>query len=260
MSTRRAVIAPHGTGRRKARGGWKVLGRVLWLALLVEVGAALYTSPAFRVHQVTVEGLRLTRPEEVVQAMELGERSNWLFLSPSRLAHRVQRLPAVAEVVVARRLWANLHVRVFERQPRALLRTSGGSYWIDMRGVPFWKTDERAGLAEIVVQAPLTVRLGQPVSHRAVQAALDILDRHAREYGLPVLQIVVDREGNLCLNMKGGLPRVKLGDSTGLARKMACAAELWQQPELVQQAEYLDVSYVEKPVWKPRRSGKGAAQ
>ncbi|MCS6949000.1 MAG: FtsQ-type POTRA domain-containing protein [Armatimonadota bacterium] len=260
MTRRRASAGAAWEMPRTRRNNWRLLQRVLLLLLLAEVGAAVWSSPIFWVREVTVEGIALTRPEEVVHVMRLGERNNWVFLSPSRLAQRLQSLPAVADAVVARRIWGKVSVRVFERQPLALLRTTKGSYWIDARGVPFWRTEQAAGLPEIHVQAPFSVTLGRAVSNKSVQSALEILYRYVPEHHLPVAQIVVDREGNLCLNMKGRLPRVKIGDSTGLARKMARAAELWQQPQLVQQAEYLDVSYVDKPVWKPRANGKGAAQ
>lgn len=258
MTQRRVTVSARTVARRAERSVWRAFKRVLVMLLIAEVGVALWSSPLFWVKQVTVEGIALTRPEDIIRAMGFSERSNWLFLSPSRLADGVQRLPTVADVVVARRLWGRLSVRVFERQPLALLRTTGGSYWVDAQGVPFWKTEQGAGLPEIWVQAPLAVTLGRPLSNKSVQAALEILYRYVLKHPLPVAQIVVDREGNLCLNMRRGFPRVKLGDGTGLARKMACAAELWRQPQLIQRAEYLDVSYVEKPVWKPRGRGKGA--
>jgi cell division protein FtsQ len=174
----------------------------------------------------------------------------------SRIARRIQRLPTVTDAVVSRGLPGKVYVRIFERRPLALLLAANGGYWVDERGVPFWKTERASGLPTIRMERPLSVVPGRAVQNKSVQTAIEILYRYVPEYRLPVVQIVVDREGNLCLNMREGLPLVRIGDGTGLPQKMMRIAELWAQPQIVHQAEYLDVSCVEKPVWKPRRKGK----
>lgn len=254
----RVTAVKHQTERRAKRSAWRTVRSLLLLVLLGEVGTAMWRSPALCVRQVVVEGIALTRPEQVVREMRIGNGDSWVFLPTSRIAHRIQCLPTVAEAVISRGMPGKVTVRVFERQPVALLLTSNGGYWVDERGVPFWKTEQAKGLPTIRVDTPLPVVLGRAVRNKPVQTALEILHRYVPEYQLPVAQIVVDREGNLCLNMREGLPLVKIGDSTGLPQKMMRTAELWTQPQIVQQAEYLDVSCVDKPVWKPREKGKGA--
>lgn len=254
----RGVAIRHQAERRAKRSVWRVVRGLLLLVLLAEVGAAMWRSPAFSVRQVIVEGTALTPPEQVVHEMRLGNRDSWVFLPISRIAHRIQRLPTVAEAGVSRGMLGKVVVRVFERQPVALLRTADGGYWVDERGVPFWKTEQAQGMPTIRVEAPLPVALGQAIRSKSVQTALEVLCRYCPEYQLPVAQIVVDREGNLCLNMREGWPLVKIGDSTELPRKMMRTAELWAQPQIVQQAEYLDVSCVDRPVWKPRERRKEA--
>ncbi|MCL6476162.1 MAG: FtsQ-type POTRA domain-containing protein [Firmicutes bacterium] len=244
--------------KRPKRNVWRAWKSFLLVVLLAEVALAMWTSPAFSVKQVTVDGINLTLPEQVMRKSHIRRGSSWVFLSPSRIAQRLQELPTVAEAVVSRGLPGRVYIRVFERQPVALLTAAGSSSWIDARGVPFWKTNRAGQLPEIRVEMPLTITLGRPVQNKPVQTALEILYRYVPEYQLPVTQIVVDREGNLCLNMKRGLPQVKIGDSVALPQKMLRTAELWTQPQIVQQAEYLDVSCVDKPVWKPRARGKGA--
>jgi len=147
---------------------------------------------------------------------------------------------------------------VFERQPVALLCTGDGAYWVDERGVPFWQPEAKSVLPAIRVETSLKVVMGRAINHDGVQSALEILCRYLPKYPLPVAEITVDREGNLCLNMRGGLPHVRIGDGAELSQKMVRTAELWSHPQIVRQAEYFDVSCVDKPVWKPRATAKGA--
>lgn len=256
MNTRSVTIRHTSTPQAK-RSGWRALRFVLTVALVVEVGIALWRSPALSIKDVYVEGVVLTAPEQVVQVARIDEGCSWIALAPSKIEQRLRRLPTVAEAVVSRGLWGRVHIRIFERQPVALLCTPAGSYWVDARGVPFWKTKQAGGLPVVRVDAPLQVVLGKIVHNRSVRSALEILTRYLPEYPLPIAQITVDREGNLCLNMRDGLPPVRIGDGTALSEKMMRTAELWTHSQIVQQAEYLDVSCVDRPVWKPRHRGKG---
>ncbi len=244
--------------QRPKRKVWRAWKSFLVVILIVEVVMAMWTSPAFRVQHVFVDGIHLTPPEQVMRESHIRRGSSWVFLSPSRIAQRLKELPTVAEAVVSRGMLGRIYIRVFERQPVGLLIAAGSSSWVDARGVPFWKTNQAGQLPVIRAEMPLNITLGRPVQSKPVQTALEILYRYVPKYQLPVTQIVVDREGNLCLNMKRGLPQVKIGDSMALPQKMLRTAELWTQPQIVQQAEYLDVSCVDKPVWKPRARGKGA--
>lgn len=249
---RRAPEAP------SKRSGWKKLRSLLALALLVEVAAALRFSPAFAIREVRVEGIRLTTPTQVIQAARVADGSNWLLLHRAQISRRLEQVPTIAEAVVSYGMPGKVKIRVFERQPVASLRTADRAYWVDELGVPFWQSDGSVVMPTIRVEAPLKVVLGRPITNASVKSALEIIGRYLPEYPLPVAEITIDREGNLCLNMKGGLPPVRLGDGTALADKMILTAELWTQSQVVQQAEYFDVSCVEKPVWKPREGAKGA--
>lgn len=256
MSTRSTTVR-HTSVPQAKRRGWRALRFVLTVALVVEVGIALWRSPALSVKEVYVDGIVLTAPEQVVQVARIDEGCSWTALVPSRIEQRLRRLPTVAEAVVSRGLIGRVHIRIFERQPVALLYTSTGSYWVDARGVPFWKTKQAGGLPVVRVDTPLQVVLGEVVRNKSVQSALEILTRYLPEYPLPIAKITVDREGNLCLNMREGLPPVRIGDGTALSEKMMRAAELWTHSQIIQKAEYLDVSCVDRPVWKPRHRGKG---
>lgn len=255
MSQRKpAVRRPQ--GQRAKHGVLGLFRLILMLALCVEVLVALWRSPALCIRDVYVEGIALTSPQQIVQGAHIADGRSWLFFIPSRVAQRLQQLPTVADVVVARSLPGRVTIRVFERQPVALLATPAGSYWLDAQGVAFWRTERANGLPVIRLDTSVPVVPGRIVRNRSVQAGLEILIRYLPEYPLPIAQITVDREGNLCLNMKDGHPPVRIGDSTSLSEKMMRTAQLWMHPEIVKQAEYLDVSCVEKPVWKRRRGSK----
>lgn len=233
------------------RNGWRSLRFMLTLALVMEVMVSAAYSPALSVREVSVEGIALTTPEQVIEKARITDGSSWVLLAPSRITSRLQQLPTVTEVVVSRSLPGKVRIRVFERQPVAQLSTPTGSYWVDARGVVFWKTIQAEGLPVIEVSATLRVSLGQVVQNKSVQSALEILTRYLPEYPLPIARITVDREGNLCLSMRDGLPPVKIGDGSALSEKMMRTAELWAHTQIIQQAEYLDISCVDRPVWKP---------
>lgn len=255
MSQRKPTVR-RPQGQRAKHGVLGLFRLLLVLALCVEVLAALWRSPALCIRDVYVEGIALTSPQQIVQGALIADGRSWLFFMPARVAERIQQLPTVADVVVARSLPGRVTIRVFERQPVALLATPEGSYWLDAQGVAFWKTERANGLPVIRLETRVPVVLGRVVGNRSVQAGLEILVRYLPEYPLPIAQITVDREGNLCLNMKDGHPPVRIGDSTSLSEKMMRTAQLWMYPEIVKQAEYLDVSCVEKPVWKRRQGSK----
>ncbi len=244
--------------RRPRRNPWRSLRSLLLLVLLVEVVLALRFSPAFAIREVRVEGIHLTSPAQVVQAARIADGSNWVILHRSEIARRLERLPTVEEAVVSYGMIGRVTVKVFERQPVAVLCTPAGVYWVDARGIPFWQPKDTGALPRIRVQTSLPVGMGRVVRDEGVQSALEILCRYLPEYPLPIAEITVDPDGNLCLNMKGRFPQVRIGDGTALSEKIMRIAQLWSQPQLVQHAEYFDVSCIDKPVWKPRGSAKEA--
>lgn len=251
------------SARLVTRGkGRKPVGLLVWLrralltVLVAEVGLALWSSPAFRIDTVRVEGTRLTSSAEVIKTLRVQSQSSWVFFSTGRATRRLQQLPTVAEALVWRQPIGDIRVKIFERQPVAHLQTPSDAYWLDSRGIAFWRTGSAKGLPVIRLEEPLPITPGQPVAERSVQAALEVLCRYAPRHLLPVTKVEVDREGNLCLNMKEGKPQVRIGDSRSLEQKMERIAQLWAHPQIVQRAEYLDVSCVEKPVWKPRGGGR----
>lgn len=255
MSARGAVVRSR-ADKRTGRRVWHTLRILLIVVLAAEVCLAVRYSPALRVKEVHVEGIALTSPQQIVQTANIP--TSWVALGPSQIARRLQQLPTVDEALVSRGMPGEVRIRVFERRPVALLCTDNGSYWVDARGVPFRATKQADGLYVISVEGPLRVVLGQAMRNESVQAALEILLVHLPKYPLPVAQITVDREGNLCLNMRDGLPGVRMGNSAALPQKLQCAVQMWIRPEIARRAEYFDVSCVEKPVWKPRQEGKGA--
>lgn len=252
MSTR---LVTRGKGK-KSVGFLVWLRRLLLTVLVAEAGLVLWSSPPLRVDTVRVEGARLTSQAEVIKAIPVQRQSSWALFSTRRAARRLQQLPTVAEALVWRQPIGVVRVKIFERQPAAHLQTPTDACWLDSRGIAFWRTASANGLPVIRVERPLPIILGQPVTERSVQAALEVLCRHAPKHLLPVTKVEVDREGNLCLNMKEGKPQVRIGDSRSLEQKMERTAQLWAHPQIIQHAEYLDVSCVEKPVWKPRWGGR----
>src|SRR5688500_10945839 len=122
--------------------------------------AAVYL---LRVDEVKVTGARTLSPRTVVEASGLrpGDRILWERLSVAE--RRVERLPAVADVVAERSLPGTVILRIREREPVARLDTAP-TLGVDAEGMVFELGDRE-------VKAVLTGWEGRALPGRRVDRA-----------------------------------------------------------------------------------------
>lgn len=122
---------------RLRRPGWKVLGVLLLVAIVVSAPrwgtAALSRLAFFRVRQVEVRGTMYLPPQDVAARLRVDTLvSVWDELEPLRA--RVMGHPQIADVRISRRLPGTIVVTIDENLPVALVATRRGMQPFDSAG------------------------------------------------------------------------------------------------------------------------------
>ncbi len=142
---------PTRSGLRQARRGgfWKRMLGLLGLAVVGVLGVSFaLTNPTFRVQQVNVEGTQNQMLEQSIEQMGVQDQ-NIFLLDTQALTTRIDALPVVASVDVAKQLPNHLTVTVMERIPVLLWQTKQGTYSVDKSGVVIAPASETAGAAHL---------------------------------------------------------------------------------------------------------------
>ncbi len=149
--------------KRKVRGG-----RVLLLtALLLLAGTGLYRflgGALFTLRRFHISGNERARTEEILTALAPWKAGNLVTLDLAPLASRLQRLPWIERVTLAKKFPDGLSVRVAERKPVALLREGGRLFFLDARGIPIAPYDARSDHAEYVLVTGERAALAEAVA------------------------------------------------------------------------------------------------
>ena len=266
--TTEAARAPKKRARRH-RNWNRILRRVCAVALLVEVGWALFFNPYLRVTRVRIEGAQTVPVAQVFAEARVPNAGNILWLALRQPF--VQRLDADPVVDHAARrvgLPDTLILQVWERQPYATLAAAGRFWLMDRRGVPYRTLDGpypglplvsvHDGAVQGVPVSADTVVLGRPFGGDWLRQTYALIALLARHPSLEPTKIVVDKNANLGLN-RGDSLQILLGQPEALAQKVALAqaAVTADGGDLARRAAYIDVSCPDQPVWKPRAEPSG---
>jgi POTRA domain-containing FtsQ-type protein len=242
------------------------LQMILRLALVALAGQGLWTafhSPRLRVRRVEVIGADRLGAERVRQLAGLPLGRNIFCLNLYRAHVKVEREPLVASAEVSRALPDAIRILVRERRPVFVVAHAGQFYEVDGEGVLFRRIPRpipKIPLLALTRVGPLAV--GQRVRADIMKPALACLEQTAADR-LRLWKINVDGPHELCLNMKvpsgshmpGKTLRVRLGRSDDLALKLADARKvLAGRPQVVEEAQYLDVSCAGRPVYMAQAS------
>jgi cell division protein FtsQ len=122
---------------RLHRPGWKILGAIFLLALIMAAAWGTRTAARqmafFRVRSVEIRGVRYLPPAEVLSRLKVDTlMSLWDDVEPLR--ERVRHHPQVSGVTITRRMPGTLVVTVQENQPVALIQGTGGLLPYDSLG------------------------------------------------------------------------------------------------------------------------------
>ncbi|HKF44224.1 MAG TPA: FtsQ-type POTRA domain-containing protein [Thermoanaerobaculia bacterium] len=131
------------------------IGRALLFAAFLLVSAAGLTrflgGSLFALKRFEIAGNERTRTEEVLKALDSWRSANLVLLNLSPVAAKIQQLPWIAGVTLAKKFPDGLSIRVTERVPVALLREGSGLFLLDAMGAPIAPYDSRADRAEYVL-------------------------------------------------------------------------------------------------------------
>lgn len=132
---------------------------VLCVVVAVAVGTTgwfLVNSSVFALRYVTVQGTSRLTPTEVLNAASVRQGTSLVRLDPGAVAHRVERLPQVAEAMVSRHWPHGLLIHVIERTPAAVVVSGGHVQLLDASGVAFASVASAPpGLVKVDVAAPV---------------------------------------------------------------------------------------------------------
>jgi len=154
---------PIRSGLRQAhRGGfWKRFLGLFGLAVVAVLGVSFaLTSSTFQVQQVNVVGTQNSLLVKSIQHMGVQDQ-NIFLLDAAALTARIDTLPEVASVDVAKQLPNHLTITIAERVPVLLWQTKQGTYSVDKSGVVIAPASETAGTAHLLTVVDL--RTGEAV-------------------------------------------------------------------------------------------------
>ncbi len=254
---------------RRHRDWHRILRRVCAVALLAEVGWALFFNPYLRVTKVRVEGAQTLPIEQIYAEARVpgGDNIFWMALR-QKFVERLESDLVVDHASRRIELPDTLVLRVWERQPYVTLAVGGRFWLLDAHGVPYRTLDEPdPGLPAVTIGGaavqgnpvtPDTVALGRPLQGDWLRQTFALLNLLAKRQSLGGAKIEVDQNANLCLN-RGDNLQILLGQPESMAQKVALAqaAVAADGGELARRAAYIDVSCPGQPVWKPRPDAEG---
>jgi cell division septal protein FtsQ len=125
------------------------------LAVVAVLGVSFaLSSPTFQVQQVNVVGTQNSLLVQSIQHMGVQDQ-NVFLLDAVALTTRIDTLPEVASVDVAKQLPNHLTITVTERVPVLLWQTKQGTYSVDKSGVVIAPASETAGTTHLLTVVDL---------------------------------------------------------------------------------------------------------
>jgi hypothetical protein len=210
----------------KVRQAWRatrvrLLGAALLAALLALLGHLFFSYPASGVDTLNV-----------------------FWISPRKAAAAIEALPGIREASVQASLPANVRIRVQEREPLLIWRTSAGDLWLDSEAVALPYGADPAGATFVVDSSGQAYQPNDRVNPTVVTSVqmLQAAFPDARIYYYQA------HEG-LSFQSPEGWP-IQIGTSQDIARKVAVLQAL--RTKLQEQGiepYYIDLRLVDHPVY-----------
>lgn len=202
----------------------------LALLVVVAVYAFLY-SPVFQLEKVTIDGLEQLTRERVLEAIGL-EVGDVRWQNPAaEIERRLQDLPLVQTAAVAWRVPGELHIRIAERQPLAILPYYNYFLQVDVTGriLSLQPTLLATDLPLVTGVALPMSTLGTTLEDAGLKAALHFIWYLPAPWRQQVGEVHVgDRRGLLVYGGDGEL--VLVGDpASDVAERAAALVAVWEQ-------------------------------
>lgn len=238
-----AMVAPSPAATAWAKApAWVLLAGSVWVLL------SLFTNARFRVTEVTLDGARLVRREDVLRVASVVGRSIFDIRAQQIERNLEQGSGLIEEATVRCRLPNQVSITLLEREA-ALIWESGGRYWwIDAEGAVLGPTE---GAGTMPVLHDINGFAPDPGEHIA-----GVPWRLAHELwaALPAIEAFdYTREHGLVLYVTSGEWPVYLGHRGDARLKVAL---LWRLVEELNamgvDVEYIDLRNEARPTYKVR--------
>ncbi len=240
--------------RRMKQRQVETWNRMWVVALVALLGLGLFTSPLFSVRSLRISGAAKVDDAVVRRAARYLIGANFLRARFDRLESALRDLPAVRTVQVARGpVWpfsprTTLSIRIVERTPLFAVQPDIGALLVDETGRAFLV--EPAPLVPVVYLDDAQLKLGGQLTKSQLDPVLMVLRELARAKLPPVAAITITREGFASLALRDGTT-VKLGDEEWAHKLRYLPVALNYLRHKSRAAEYIDLTTLRAPVWKP---------
>ena len=232
---------------RLHKPGWKILGALLLVAIIMAAGWGLRNAARsmafFQVRAVEIRGTRYLQPGEILSRLGVDTLASlWDDLEPYR--RRVRGHPQVSDVRITRRMPGTLVVTITENMPVALIQTTAGLLPYDSLGkqLPIDPSRTSLDLPIVATADPVLLKLVGAIraTEPEVFARIEEMKRVGRDEILLTLSrravdasgasAAVTGHGMLRVRVPVGLSVERLADifpvETDLARRQAQVSEL----------------------------------
>lgn len=243
--------------QRAIKRARKLILLALSLVLAVECLVAVFTSPWFRVRQVTWRATGLLMESEataVEEVLRFRSPASWFRVSLESQTRALQALPFVRSARVQRGAPFSLDVQIQARIPLVIVRSGNRNYEVDVDGVPIRQA--RPGMRRlplIELRRGEELRPGQPLVDPVVTSLIQLVRSNDPSLWLRIAKIEVDPQDNLCLNMLDGV-RIDLGNAEELARKFLLVQMIYErEPGISQRLSAINLSNPDWPACVVRR-------
>jgi len=199
------------------------------LTILLALGLALFLrSGAFRVQQVTVQGLKLIPESEILKLTTGVQGQNLLLFDQEGLSYKILLHPLVRNVQFQRKLPHTLIIQVTERTPVALVVVPKGVVEVDLQGtflrrLESWPKTDQPVITGINLTD--TVGPGQNIGSPALMATLNLLGQAPTELLAQIGELHVDATQQMTLFLTSGV-EVRLGQANDWKDKLNALYQL----------------------------------
>lgn len=239
--------APKGKSPRR-RVHWP---RMLALLVVVNVALGLTLSPVTAIRTARVIGAPADDEARLRQLFADVRQTPALRLNRTAFESRVLERDDLRSVRLTHNLFGSAVLRVEPRRAVARLAGHAGS-WLDAEG-EVYRGVGRPALPEVTLASLSPVATPALVGSGPTRAAADLCRLIPKTLDPSSSRVQVDRAGVLSLSTGKGL-RIVFGSSERLPEKLnVLGRALAQRPSLVREAETINLTAPDQPVFVPRR-------
>lgn len=215
---------------------------VFFLIFLLVAGFILVSSSLFAIKTIAVEGTHLLDDGEVRSTSGIVLGSNIFRVRLAAARDRIEELPLVQEVELARKFPATVRITIIERVPVALLSIEGDFWELDVEAVRLREKESGWGDLPVITG----VGIGDPNLQRVLESVVKLPDQVVDELS----EVFFGDDLRLTLYTFEGI-EVRMGRAERLEYKGEILLEVLN---LVRQesrkVKYIDLSEPEKAVVK----------